>query len=79
VRTKKEIQNRRQKVKTTIIFFIYYIILLGYLLTGIILRNWKSIAYAVLLGIIGIFIMHYIRDKQDTLGGEGLRIKDKRL
>ena len=66
-------------MRYTIIFTIYYIILLGYLLTGILLKNWKSVTYSILLGIIGIFVMHYIRDKQDTLGGEGLRIKDKRL
>jgi uncharacterized oligopeptide transporter (OPT) family protein len=65
-------------MKTTIIFTIYYIILLGYLLTGILLKNWKGIAYAVLLGILGIFISIYLRDRPEG-SYDGYRIKDRRI
>lgn len=65
-------------MKYTIAFIIYYIVLIGYLVTGILIRNWKGIAYSVILGILGIFAMHYLRDREE-IGMEGFRIKDRRI
>jgi hypothetical protein len=63
----------------TIGFIIYYITITGYLLTGILLKKWENVAIAITMGILGIFIMHWLREKKDTFGGEGLRISDKTL
>ena len=76
----KQIHNQKEekKMKYTIISIIYYIIMISYLVTGILLKNWKSVAYSILLGIIGIFVIHYLRDKEE-IGFEGFRIKDRRI
>lgn len=76
----KQIHNQKEekKMKYTIISIIYYIIMISYLITGILLKNWKSVAYSILLGIIGIFVIHYLRDKEE-IGFEGFRIKDRRI
>jgi len=63
----------------TIIFTIYYIMLMGYFLTGILLRDIRSIALAVSLGILGIFITIYLRNKPEGSNSDGLRIKDRRV
>ena len=65
-------------MKTTIAFTIFYIILLGYILTGILLRDLRSIALAFSLGIIGIFIAIYLRDRPEG-SHDGFRLKDKKI
>ncbi len=53
-------------MKATIILTAYYIILLGYFLTGVILKDARTITITASLGIIGGFIAHWARDRPEA-------------